>query len=258
MYKLSVIIPAYQRLADVMRCLNTLRRTAVTDVHFHVQDDCSPDVHFPHVIPPEIATTARNQENAGFPGNCNRGVQHTQSDIICLVNQDIYAAEISHGWDAAILAAFEDETVGIVGPRLLFPDGSVQNAGGLFDGRYHPYHEYLGWKNANVEKVMTPRYMDWTTGAVFAVRRWLWDSLGGFDEGYIKGYFEDVDFCLRALEDGLKTWYEPSATLYHEVGTTGGNLNFLNNSKRFYEKWVTSGKLEKLVKKQPAVRQGWW
>ena len=259
MSKLSVIIPAYQRLADVMLCLNSLRQTAVTDVHFHVQDDASPDVFFPQVIPPELATVARNEKNLGFPGNCNAGARNTTSDILCFVNQDVFATpDKSPGWDAAIINAFDDPTVGIVGPRLLFPNNAVQNAGGLFDGRLQPYHRALGWTNPDVKPLLAPAFVDWTTGAVFAVRRWLWDMLGGFDEDYIKGYFEDVDFCLSAREKGLRVWYEPRATLYHEVGTSGGNPNFMRNTKLFYERWVASGKLEQLVEKQPGVVLGWW
>jgi len=215
-------------------------------------------VFFPDMIPPEMASVTRNVANLGFPGNCNAGVPHTTGNIVVLVNQDVYAGDISRGWDTALLAAFEDPTVGIVGPRLLFPDGRVQNAGGLFDSRYQPFHRCLGWLRPDNEQVATPMAVHWTTGAVFAVRRWLWDSLGGFDLAYRGGYFEDVDFCLRAAEVGMKVWYEPRATLIHEVGTTGGNPHFMKNAALFRERWVDSGKINKLTDTHPAVVQGWW
>lgn len=265
MSELSVIIPAYRNLPEVMRCLRSLRLTAKTPVHFHVQDDATPEVNghpelnMDQIIPPEMATVARNETNLTFPGNANAGARHAQGDILMITNQDIYAkAGVSDGWDAFVLDAFRDPTVGIVGPRLLFPDGRVQSAGGYFDARYQPTHRCLGWLNPAHPKCNTPGMVEWTTGAAFAVRRWLWESLGGFDEVYHGGYFEDVDFCVKTLEQGMNIWYEPRATLFHQVGTSGGNPHFIQNMRAFHERWVVSGKIEKLVQRGTLPIEGWW
>ena len=84
----------------------------------------------------------------------------------------------------------------------------------------------------------------WVTGAFYAVRRSVWEVLGGFDPVYIGGYFEDVDFCLKAAESGYQTWYQPFTTLFHQVGSTGGNPHFMHNAQIFRQRWVDTGKVK--------------
>jgi GT2 family glycosyltransferase len=237
--KLSVIIPAYNHLPDVMACLNSLRAFAQTGVEYLVQDDASPDYFGPAVIPPEIAACQRNAVNLGFGGNCNAGAARASGDVLMFINQDVYAVpDWSQGWDSAILSAFADRHIGIVGARLLFPDGGIQNAGGEIDGKCQPYHIGLGYSNPHHEEVSTPRPVSWTTGAALAIRRDLFEQASGFDPIYERGYFEDVDVCLKVRDLGFTVWYEPRCTLIHKVGQSGGNPHFMRNAYRFRERWA--------------------
>ena len=192
---LSVIIPAYNALDKVLRCLNSLQAGAHENNKYIVQDDASPNVLFPACVPLCAAITYRNEYNRGFPGNCNEGAKHAQADVLFFVNQDVYAVpQFSRGWDTALLNVFDDPQVGVVGARLLFPNGTIQSVGGLFDGKGHPFHRCLGYSNLAYPGVALPKEVRWTTGAAFAVRRSLWEQIGGFDTAYGRGYFEDVDF----------------------------------------------------------------
>lgn len=244
--KLAVILPAYNHLAEVMTALNSLRALrACDDTVFHVQDDASPEVKFPAVIPPEIASVARNAHNGGFAANCNAGaatvLDERAADVLLFCNQDVSAdPQWSQGWDAALLNAFADPTVGIVGARLLFPNGSVQNAGGVFDQLAQPVHRCLGWTNPHAGLCSTPCDVDWTTGAALAVRADVFMRLGGFDERY-RMYFEDADLCLRVRQTGLRVRYEPRCTLLHAVGSTGGSPHFFKSAQTFKQQWVDSG-----------------
>lgn len=244
--KLSVIIPAYDDLASTLACLNSLRAMQATaDASYYVQDDASPHVNLFALIPACAASVVRNEVNLGFAGNANAGAARAEGDVLFFVNQDINAAwGWSNGWDAALLTAFlTNETAGIIGARLLFPNGAVQNAGGVFDALCQPVHRYLGFGNPHDPRVSTPGAVDWTTGAALAIRRDVWDKVGGFDPIYGRGYFEDVELCLRVRDLGYQVLYEPRCTLIHAVGSTGGNPRFLDNARTFKARWVDTRKV---------------
>ena len=243
--RLSVIIPAFDDLASTLACLNSLRAMQATaDVSYYVQDDASPHVNLFALIPACAASVARNEVNLGFAGNANAGAARAEGDILFFVNQDINGAwGWSNGWDAALLTAFlTNETVGIVGARLLFPNGEVQNSGGVFDALCQPVHRYLGFSNPHDPRVSEPCAVDWTTGAALAIRRDVWERVGGFDTAY-RMYWEDVDLCLRVREAGYDIFYEPRCTLIHAVGSTGGSSHFSDGARLFKQRWVDSRKI---------------
>ena len=255
---LSVVIPAYRNLQDVLTAINSLQATAsdYRAIQWVIQDDCSPDLDFRFLIPPYVASVERNEVNKGFAGNCNAGAARAVGDVIAFVNQDIVAdGNLSRGWDTTLLAAFEDASVGIVAPRLVFPDGKVQSAGGLYDNHLQPFHRCLGYSDLTNWEVNTPEYVSWVTGAFLAIRRDVFQQVGGFDEAYVGGYFEDVDLCLRVRELGLKVWYEPRTSLIHKVGTSGGSPNFMKNATLFRDRWVVPRKIQADVN---ATLERWW
>ncbi len=239
--KLSVIIPAYNHLENVLRCLTAVRATTnPANTEVLVQDDCSPDVN----LPPLLGDCCqRNATNLGFPGNCNAGARRARGDVLFFLNQDCWP--IGASWDRRLLDFFElQPEAGIAGPTLLFPDGRVQSVGGEFDAACQPYHVALGAQNPDWEPIARPRQVPWITGAALAVRRATWQQLGGFDEGYAPAYFEDVDLCLRAREAGWQVWHRPSVRFYHGVGSTGGSPTFMQSALRFKERWVDTGKVK--------------
>lgn len=230
-----------------MMCLNSLQATAHNPgaIQWLVQDDASPDVNLLACIPPYVARVERNEQNLGFAGNCNAGARRAIGDIIAYCNQDINAVyELSVGWDTAILSAFDDECVGIVGARLLFPSGQVQSVGGLIDARGTPFHRCLGYQNLDYYEINEPREVTWTTGAFMAIRRDLFWQLNGFDLIYSPSYFEDVDLCLRVREAGFKVMYTPAASFVHKVGSTGGSPHFQRSALRFKERWVDTKRVK--------------
>lgn len=251
---ISVVIPAYNALADALACLTTLQRAAEKpqDMFWVVQDDASPDVDM-RCIP--NAAVMRNERNLGFAGNCNTAAARAfapkdlnpdsprDGDILFFVNQDVLAVpEWSAGWDTHLSAAFADSGVGIVGARLLFPDRRIQSAGGQFDAACQPFHRCFQYSDPTYEEVNTPQDVSWVTGAALAIRRGLFEQVGGFDTAYTKGYFEDTDLCMKVREAGYRVRYEPRVTFIHKVGSAGGSAHFMQNARLFKSRWVDTGK----------------
>jgi GT2 family glycosyltransferase len=255
MTRLSVIIPAFNALPEVLRCQRTLLDTsdrALTEVL--IQDDASSLYNGPLLFGEDVCQ--RNSPNLGFPGNCNAGAARAHGDVLFFVNQDVYVEREQAGWDARLLEFFDAHPqVGIVGVTLLFPEGNVQSVGGLFDARCQPFHEALGYRNPDWTPINTARKMSWVTGAAFAIRRGLWNMLGGFDTIYGRGYFEDVSMCVMAQLEGAEVWHLPTIRFIHEVGSTGGNPNFHRNAMEFKRRYVDTKYVTPDVN---TVKVGFW
>lgn len=253
---LSIIIPAYNDAVDVLHCLNSLQATAADNatIQYIIQDDCSPDIDLRKIVPPYAAAVARNERNLGFSANCNAGAKRASGDILVFCNQDIEANQYSRGWDAPLRAAFADASVGIVGARLLFPNGHIQSAGGIYDAHLQPHHRCLGYSNIEHWEVNTPEAVSWVTGAFLAIRREVFEQVGGFDEAFIS-YWEDVDLCERVKAAGFKVWYEPRVTFTHKVGSTGGSPHFARGAALFKQRYVDTRRLRADVQ---AIYERWW
>jgi GT2 family glycosyltransferase len=143
------------------------------------------------------------------------------------------------------MSLFENsERIGAVGPKMLFPDGRLQEAGAyiyengasLQVGLTEPYHP---------EEVLTARPVDYCSAACLAVRRQLFDVMGGFDPLFTPAYYEDADLCLRMTLLGFHVYYCPSSTVIHiggETSRTVWDLDRMNriieaNRARFLRRW---------------------
>lgn len=155
-------------------------------------------------------TVVTPPENLGFAGGCNEGVRHAGAPVLVFVNSD---AVLAPGAAAALEAAVAPPEVGLVTASVRLGDRPATiNAAG------NPMH-YLGytWAGGMGDPVsMHDRAGEVTcvSGATFAVRREVWDLLGGFDEEYF-AYGEDVDLSIRAWQAGFSVRYEPAAVSLH-------------------------------------------
>jgi GT2 family glycosyltransferase len=165
--------------------------------------------------------------NLGFAGGNNVAYRHARGRYFLLLNSDAVARP---GWITE-LARYADANprAGLVGPKLLNPDGSLQYScrrfpslgAGLF--RHTPL-EWLAPKNRYTSDYLMqewdhnePRDVDWLSGACVLARRAMIDEIGGLDDGFFM-YFEDVDWSMRAHQAGWDVRYVPSPVVIHEVG----------------------------------------
>lgn len=166
----------------------------------------------------------RRDKNGGFAETCNFGASLGRAPYIIFVNSDIV---VTSGWLEAMISEFSNPKVGVVGAKLLFPEGTphgpagtVQHAGMVFNPARQPYHRFLGW-SANHPRVNTKCRVQAVTGALLAVRRSLWQELGGFNTVYGRGTFEDVELCVMAGQLGYMVVYTPHAVAYHYTNGSG-------------------------------------
>jgi GT2 family glycosyltransferase len=146
------------------------------------------------------------------------GVAASDAPLLCLLNDDIYP--LTRDWLELLLAQAARPNVGVAGALLLYPDRTIQHAGMVVGGRYLPAHvgrfqtESPYWPWLRMTREVTA-----VTGACMAVRRSVWNDLGGFDMRFPVN-FNDVDFCLRAAERGFRVLIEARAVLIHEESMT--------------------------------------
>ena len=161
----------------------------------------------------------RNETNVGFVGACNQGAAAARGEFVLFLNNDTI---VLPGWLDALLRTFDrDPLVGAVGAMLVYPDGSLQEAGGIIWSDGHGWN-YGRNEDPNLGAFGYVRDVDYCSGACLAVRRSVFERLGGFDTRYAPAYYEDVDLAFRLRENGYRVLYQPAAKIVHFEGSTGG------------------------------------
>lgn len=242
----SIIIPSFNSKRLLEGCLSTLRNTLSEElpVQIIVVDDASLDGTWDmlnriakqdgRVIP------VRNETNMGFPDSCNRGAANASGNVLFFLNAD---TEPQRGWLPPLLRRFSDPTVGAVGSKLIYPDGTLQEAGCVI------FRDATG---ANFGKGCDPddplfcyaREVDYCSGAALAVSRPLFERIRGFDPLYRPAYYEDTDLCMRVWQAGFKVLVEPESRIVHLEGSVhgtdpsqGGKRYQVQNHEKFLKRW---------------------
>jgi hypothetical protein len=149
----------------------------------------------------------------------NSGIAAARGRFVVLLNNDTV---VRPGWlDALVERAEDDADVGLVGAKLVFPDGRLQEAGGIVWRNGSAWHYGRG-DNPDSPAYGFPRDVDYCSGACLLVRREILDALGGLDTRYVPAYYEDVDLAFAARQLGYRVVYEPRAVVCHVEGGTSG------------------------------------
>ncbi|MBN1483088.1 MAG: glycosyltransferase family 2 protein [Chloroflexia bacterium] len=222
-FDLSIVIVNWNGGQVLLDCLESIyARTHSFGLEVIVVDNASSDGS------PERAAAdytqvrlLRSEHNLGFAGGNNLGLEAARGRYLLLLNNDTVVLE-----DAleAMLAEIESRPeVGILGCRLLNPDGSLQRSCGMFPSlltefldqtmlhRLFPTYKIGRWDYNSARPV------DWVTGACLLVRRKTYEQIGGLDEGYFM-FLEDVDWCQKAWRAGWQVFYTPAAEIVHLKG----------------------------------------
>ena len=241
--EVSIVIPVFNQLEYTHACLASLQTVEEqTPFEVIIVDDWSTD-GTAEVLPQlKGITYLRNERNCGFVISCNRGAEKARGKYLVFLNNDTL---VTPGWLSALVDTFvEEPDAGIVGSKLLYPDGRLQEAGGII------WRDASGWNYGKSDDPGNPEYnylreVDYCSAAALMVPKALFQSLGGFDSRYAPGYYEDTDLAFKVRRAGYKVLYQPLSEVIHWEGATGGTDISVGakkhqaiNRSTFAQKWA--------------------
>ena len=229
---ISIIVPVYNEISQTIACLKSISQQHVS-VPYEVilADDTSPDPF--HTILKNIRGMRyfRNPENLGFLNNCNANAKHARGQYLVFLNNDTL---VSPGWMERLYRTFtEHGDVGIAGSKLIFPNGHLQEAGGII------WEDGSGWNWGRGQNPEHPRYnyvrdVDYVSGASLMITRELWEEIGGFNTELEKAYYEDTDICFKVRSMKKRVVYQPASEVIHIEGLSSGT-DVTQGAKKYQE-----------------------
>jgi GT2 family glycosyltransferase len=237
----TIVIPAYGKPAMTRACIESVRRTSgAASWNFIVVDDASPEPLAPALAGMTGVTVLRNESNLGFIGACNRGAREADGSLLLFLNND---TEVKAGAIAAMIETFVREVdVGLVGAKLVFPDGRLQEAGCAIDRDGNAVMIGL-WDDPARPRYNFERDVPYCSGACFMIERETFDALGGFDPAFAPAYCEDSDLCFRVRAAGKRVVYQPRAEVVHALSASMQDSPIDKmavidvNRRKFLERW---------------------
>ncbi len=240
--KASIIIPVFNQFKHTYHCLESIARLAdETPFEVIVIDDCSNDETEQAIKNISGINYHRQAENGGFIESCNTGASMAKSEFLVFLNND---TEVLNGWLDNLIQTFATQSeAGLVGSQLLYPDGRLQEAGGIV------FNDGSGWNYGRLENPEVPEYqhlreVTYISGASIMVRKELFEHLGQFDQRYKPAYYEDTDLAFAVRKAGLKVYYQPLSKVIHFEGISSGtDLSSgtkkyqVINQQKFLDKW---------------------
>ena len=238
----SIIIPVHNQWAYTHSCLASIVKNSGT-IPFEViiADDVSTDETCRIHDLVDNVRVVRNETNLGFLRNCNCAAKAARGKYLLFLNND---TNVQPGWLAPLVALMEsDPSIGLTGSKLVYPDGMLQEAGGII------WDDASGWNFGWRDDPEKPEYnyvkeVDYLSGASLMVRRDLWEKAQGFDECYAPAYFEDTDLAFRARDLGYRVVLQPQSVVVHFEGVSHGkslNAGIKShqeiNKRKFLQRW---------------------
>jgi GT2 family glycosyltransferase len=236
----SIIIPVRNKWQYTYRCLKSvLKNSKHVPYEIIIANDASTDETSEMLKRITGIETINNQANQGFLKNCNNAVRYAKGKYILFLNND---TEVKEQWLQNLVEIAErDDKVGVVGGKILFPDGRLQEAGSIMDGEGwgQPYGRFDDPDRYEYNYV---KETDLITGACLLIRKDGFLKIRGFDERYAPAFYEEFDLEFAMREIGYKIIYQPKAVIVHHQSSSyeseiRDSLSTINHSK-FMKKWA--------------------
>ena len=245
----SIIIPVYNKFKYTFKCIiSILNNTDNISYEIIIADDMSTDLtkfikyFFKNII------ISKNKGYRGFVMNCNKAALLANGKYIHFLNNDII---VQKGWLTNLVKLIEsNEKIGMVGSKLINPDNTLQEAGGIIwsNGKGENYGR---GNNPKLPEYNYVKEVDYISGCSILVKKSLWKEIGGFDERYIPAYYEDTDFAFEVRKHGYKVMYQPKSEVIHLEGISNGKS--LKSGLKQYQlenRWKFIKKWDNILKKQ--------
>ncbi|WP_312504018.1 glycosyltransferase [Lacrimispora sp.] len=246
----SIIIPVYNQIHYTYACLaSILEHTGDVVYEVIIADDVSTDATAELSKFTENVIICRNETNQGFLRNCNQAAKAARGKYVMFLNND---TQVTEGWLSSLVNLIEsDPTIGMVGSKLVYPDGRLQEAGGII------FRDGSGWNYGRLDDPDKPEYnyvkdVDYISGAAILLSNDLWKRIGGFDDRFAPAYCEDSDLAFEVRRAGLRVVYQPLSKVIHFEGISNGtDVNGsglkryqVENGRKLREKWAAEFNLQ--------------
>ncbi len=242
----SIIIPVFNQLHYTKLAIESIKKYTAIPYEIIVVDNGSTDGTFEYLSSMRDVKVIRNPKNYGFPRAVNQGLSASGGEYVVILNNDVI---VTNGWLERLLDHIRDDSsIGIIGPISNYASGvQVLNYAERFytkDGKVdgealQKFADELYIKNKG-KRAIFPR----VAGLCMLIKRDVLNKIGGFDERFSPGNFEDDDYCLRATLAGFKIAIAKDVFIHHfgsKSFKANGNQKFLEilkrNEKIFIEKW---------------------
>ncbi|CAK0763193.1 O-antigen biosynthesis protein [Gammaproteobacteria bacterium] len=236
---LTIVLILFNRAELTFQCLESIKSYADVAYQLIILNNASNDKTSIFLEKLQHVTIIKNSENIGFLKACNQAVDYAKGTYLLFLNNDTQI--LPETFSILINTIESDPSIGVVGGKLIFPDGNLQEAGSIIwqdgscsgygrgDNPFKPEYSYV-------------REVPYCSGALLLTRRTLFNEVGKFDERYAPAYFEEVDYCLNVREKGYKIIYQPFAQIiHHEFASSQRVEEAIHlqevNKKKFVKKW---------------------
>lgn len=240
--EVSIVIPVYNEFHYTYNCLKSiLKNSGKISYEIIIANDCSTDITSEIERIVENIKLITTEKNVRFLLNCNNAAKYAKGKYVLFLNND---TQVQGNWLEPLVTLIEsDELIGMVGSKLVYPDGLLQEAGGIVWKDASAWN-YGNRKNPGDAEFNYVKEVDYISGAAIMIRHNLWKEIGGFDERFVPAYYEDTDLAFEVRKRGYKVMYQPLSTVVHFEGVsngtdTGSGLKQYQvvNFKKFYDKW---------------------
>jgi len=246
----SIIIPVHNNFRYTYNCISSiLKAKPIVPYEIIIGNDMSIEnaKKIEQYIKNIIVHNNNNKNN--YLMSCNEVAKFSRGKYILFLNND---TKVHKEWLIFLLKLIEsDKKIGMVGSKLVFPNGKLQEAGGIIWNNGECLKFGSGY-NLDLPEYNYVKEVDYISGSSILIRKSIWDKIGGFDKRYIPGYYGEIDFAFELRRNGYKVIYQPKSVVEYDEGISKRNSLSSDikkyqiiNKKKFVEKWKNDLKYQK-------------